>query len=213
MSKLKKLELNRLLKELDYIESDFEYRTEVISEVDCKFIESVYSFLENHPELKNLYDNKVDPNVFELNKIDPSKLNDGIDNKSDDEVDKIEDSVDSIENEVDESTSNKLRILYRNIVKITHPDVTNKKRLNEIYIRATDYYDNKDIVGLYKISNELNIDVEIDGKDEHMIIDKLKHLKDRISFLESTFTWKWYETEDESVKNNILLNYIKLRIL
>ena len=49
MNKLKILEVKKLLKELDYIESDFEYRSEVISEADSEFIQSVNDFLVSHP--------------------------------------------------------------------------------------------------------------------------------------------------------------------
>ena len=45
-----------VLKELDYIESDFEYRSEVISEADSEFIKSINEFLATHPELKEIYD-------------------------------------------------------------------------------------------------------------------------------------------------------------
>ena len=59
MNKVKSLEFRKLLKELDYVESDFEYRNEIISEADAQFISSINQFLQNHPELKELYDSKV----------------------------------------------------------------------------------------------------------------------------------------------------------
>ena len=59
MNKVKLLEVKKLLKELEFIESDFEYRNEIISEADAKFISSINQFLQNHPDLKEIYDNKV----------------------------------------------------------------------------------------------------------------------------------------------------------
>ena len=44
MSKIKLLQLKKLLKELEYIESDFEYRSELISEADNEFIKSINNF-------------------------------------------------------------------------------------------------------------------------------------------------------------------------
>ena len=41
MSKLKRLEVKKLLKELDFIESDFNYKNEIVFEADSEFIKSV----------------------------------------------------------------------------------------------------------------------------------------------------------------------------
>ena len=41
MSKLKRLEVKKLLKELDFIESDFNYKNEIVFESDSEFIKSV----------------------------------------------------------------------------------------------------------------------------------------------------------------------------
>ena len=64
---LNQLQLNKILKELDYLKSDVEYKTELIKEFDQKFISSVFEFLDTHPDLKKVYeskqtakDNKVD---------------------------------------------------------------------------------------------------------------------------------------------------------
>ena len=59
MNKLKSLEIKRLLKELDFIESDYEYRNLVVHEADTQFINSITEFLSQHPELKKIYDDKV----------------------------------------------------------------------------------------------------------------------------------------------------------
>ena len=42
MHNIKKLEIKKLFKELDFLESDYEYRNEVINAVDSNFIEEVY---------------------------------------------------------------------------------------------------------------------------------------------------------------------------
>ena len=47
MDKIKKLEIKKLFKELDYVQSDFDYRNEVISDVDNTFLTGVNEFLEN----------------------------------------------------------------------------------------------------------------------------------------------------------------------
>ena len=60
MNRLQYLQTKKLFKELDYMESDFEYRNEIISEADSEFITQVNNFLEEHPQLKEIYDEKID---------------------------------------------------------------------------------------------------------------------------------------------------------
>jgi hypothetical protein len=47
--------------------------------------------------------------------------------------------------------STKIRKLYRDIVKVTHPDKVDNKSLNDIYIESTKCYDENDKIGIYKI--------------------------------------------------------------
>ena len=60
MHNIKKLEIKKLFKELDFLESDYEYRNEVINAVDGDFIEEVNLMLERNPELKTIYDEKYE---------------------------------------------------------------------------------------------------------------------------------------------------------
>jgi len=222
MDKLKILEVKKLLKEVDYIESDFEYRSEVISEADSEFIQSVNEFLLTHPELKEIYDQKITDKINEsikerTDEVEEFQCEDNTEADGDDvpELDEDAEPTEDEEEEVEkvsEPISPKLKKLYREIVKLTHPDKVKKKKLNDIYIKATDFYNLNDKVGIYKICNELNIDYEIDSEDEEFISTKIISLKKRIGFLESTFTWKWYRTKSEEERNQILINYIKLRI-
>lgn len=210
MDKIKNLQVKRLLKELEYIESDFEYRNEVINEADNSFIKSINDFLVQHPEIKELYDKKV---TEKINKSISTRIDEAI-NQSviEDEYQTIDDvEVVSVEKVID-LKQEKIKKIYRDIVKITHPDIVNKKKLNDLYIQATKFYDQKDKIGLYKVCNELQVDYDLDEEDEVSISEKIGSLKQRINFLESTFTWKWHNTQNEVERNQILINYIKLRI-
>ena len=216
MNKLKSLEIKRLLKELDYIESDFEYRSEVISEADSEFIRCVSDFLDKHPELKDLYDKKITEKINETIKKRTEEDQESENESESEEVgEDVSDNIhedERIEEENKEVISTKLKKLYREIVKLTHPDIVNKKHLNELYIEATMYYDNNDKIGIYKICSQLDIEYEIEEDDEEFISTKINQLRKKIGFLESTFTWKWYKTEGEEERNQILINYIKLKL-
>ena len=202
MNRLQYLQTKKLFKELEYMESDFEYRNEIISEADSEFITEVNNFLDNHPELKEIYDEKID------NHIQKSIL------RNTEEVIELFES-ESIEEETityENPKLPKVKKLYREIVKLTHPDKVDKKSLNDLYLSATKYYDNNDKIGIYKICTELDIDYDLDDEDNQIIESKIEDLKRRIQFLESTFTWQWINTNGDKEKTEMLINYIRMRL-
>ena len=214
MDKLKSLQLKRLLKELDYIESELEYRSELINEADSQFLLEINYFLEENPELKKIYNNIIDVRVDQIinKKVqEKQKFSDDVSGGEDEDLEEQQK-----ENNEDEENkiiiSPKIRSLYREIVKITHPDISKKKDLNDIYINATKFYSLNDKVGIYKICSDLNINYEVDEEDEKDINQKINDTKDRIIFIESTLTWKWFNENDEQTKKRIMLDYIKLRM-
>lgn len=203
MNRLQFLQTKKLFKELEYIESDFEYRNEIISEADSEFISQVNNFLEHHPELKEIYDEKID------NHIQQSIL------RNTEEVIELFNENEAIEEEIlvyENTRTSKVKKLYREIVKLTHPDKVNNKSLNDLYLSATKYYDNNDQIGIYKICTELDIDYELDEQDNQIIESKIEDLKRRIEFLESTFTWQWINTNGDKEKTEMLINYIRMRL-
>lgn len=187
MDKRKKLEFNRLIKELEFIESDLEYKSEILQEADKKFIESVNKLIDGYPDIKKALEKKLE---IQIN------------------IDK------EIEEEIEEDIEIKdknLKNIYRSIVKLTHPDMVNDENLNNMYIESTKHYDNDDIVSIFKICDRLNIEYEISDNDRDLVNDRIKSLKERVIFLENTFPFKWYISED-SEKDEILFKFIKLKV-
>ncbi len=199
MDKIKHLEIKKLFKELDYIESDYEYRNEIISEADSDFIKKVNIFLEDYPDLKELYDKKI-----------TDKINSSIRSSVDIVIEDI--SEDKFEEEAIDVKSPKIKKLYREIVKLTHPDKVNKKSLNDIYIESTKCYDENDKIGIYKICTHLDIDYDIDENDDKVIESKIEYIKNRIAFLETTFTYQWIKMDNEAQKTEMMVNFIKMKI-
>lgn len=194
MHNIKKLEIKKLFKELDFLESDYEYRNEVINAVDGNFIEEVNLMLERNPELKTIYDEK-----YEVETVSES-FEENI-------IDVIEEVIEKIKH------STKIKKLYRDIVKITHPDKVNNTNLNDAYIKATGYYDINDYIGVYKINFQLGIeDYELCEENiEIEIKDRINNIKNKIDFLEKTFTYQWY-ISGERDKQNILLKFIENKL-
>jgi hypothetical protein len=201
MDKIKLLEIKKLFKELDYVQSDFEYTSEIISKADSEFLSSVNCFLDGEPELKELYESKVSEIVNQnilINSYEPP-------------LEQTEDEFEEPEIFIDDK-SPKVKKLYREIVKITHPDKCDKKSYNDIYVKATEYYDVNDKISLYKICNELDINYDIDSEDNVEIQTRIDTFKGRITFLESTFTYQWIKMDNEMMKNEMMIGFIKMRV-
>jgi hypothetical protein len=217
MNKVKELEFKRLLKELDYIESDFEYRNEIISEADHEFLKSINNFLQDHPALKKIYDDKVTEKINQtIEKSQKESEKDTIDPFQQYESEIPEESqnfeVEEPKDEENNENVSKLKKLYREIAKLTHPDKVKVKRLNDLYIKSTEYYNDDNLIGILAICNKLDIEYEISEDDVNVISNQINKFKSKINFLENTYTWHWYNCKDDVKKSQILLNYIKLKI-
>lgn len=205
MSKLKQLEIKKLMKELDFIESDFNYKNEIVQEADSNFINSVNSLLEQHPLLKEVFDKKINGKIESIFQQKDEEIKEKIETEENiNESFNFEDDV-IVRKVIDK----KVKKLYREIAKVTHPDIIINKKLNDLYLKATRFYNDNDITGTYSVCDELDIDYEPEDSDNQIISEKIISLKSRISFMESTLTWVWYHSTDETEKEQLILRYIK----
>ena len=203
MNKIKQLEVKKLLKELDFIESDFNYKNEIVSSADNDFIKRVNELLDEHKELKIIFDEIMDKKIdFIFNK----KLQEIEEIKSEEIMEELSEEI------ILDNPNPKVKKLYREIAKVTHPDKTINKKLNEFYIKATNCYTTNDNVGIYKIcfqigledllyDDELNIEFEIRKQ--------IDNIKNKTNFLEKTITYQWYFSDDINIKNKILMQFIE----
>jgi len=188
MSILKNLELQRLIKELQFVESDYEYQSEILRQSDKYFFESVDNLLENYPDLKKVWNEKNSQTV----EFVPENV-----------------VVENIQ--VKSKVDNKVKKIYREIVKSTHPDKIKNSKLNELYLEATFAYESNDIVTLLKWSSELLIDLNFDDKELESIKERINQIREQIQFLESTYTFKWLKSSDTD-KNRVILSFIQNRL-
>ena len=206
MNKLHQLEVRRLLKELDYVKSDFEYKNEIVFEADNSFMRSLNDFLEKNIVLKEMFDKKINRKIDEMIR---ERSTERVIESIPDVVEEESTEITIVEKVVDE----KLRKIYRVIAKKTHPDKISDVRLNDIYIRASKMYENNDVMGIYSICDQLGIPYELSTEDGEILKSQISMMKERVGFMESTFTWKWYHTEDENERTHILVEYIKSKII
>ncbi len=189
MANPKYLELQRLIKELQFVESDYLYRSEIIKQSDKFFLESVEEILYKFPNLKELWYTNSDKKMRYI--------------ESDVKGEEIVEEV-----LVEEPP---LKKLYRDIVKMTHPDKIKNKKLNDLYIEATTAMESKDFVTIYKVCTDLMIHFDYDEDLLLKIKNKIEEYKNQIIFLESTYTFKWLKS-DENEKVNVILSFIENKI-
>ena len=197
VEKIRKLEINKLIRELDYIKSEYLYKFELLQEIDINFIESVNSFLNTYPKLKEVFDDSVRKEI----------IPDNIESKMDDPILNISDDVDVL---VDNS---KIKSLYRSIVKSTHPDRIKDENLKELYMDATKAYETGDILPILSICDKLKIPYDVTDEESSLIKDEIDSIKNKSLFLENTYTFKWYMTDNMEERNQIILSYIKSQLI
>lgn len=201
VNQIKKLEINRLIKELDYIYSDFNYKSELIKTTDQEFLSAVDYFLSVHPELLEIYQEKV------IRKEAPIIINE-------------EKAVivgtfhgEEVIEQQEPPKDPKLKTLYRAIVKSTHPDRIKDENLKELYIEATSAYDTNNILPIFTICDRLRIPYEVTEEETNLIKDEIKTIRTKVNFMETTYTYQWMINQETNLRNRIIVNYLERQIV
>lgn len=182
MNHLKYLEFQKLIKELQFIESNYIYQSEIIRISDIEFLRSVQDLLETYPDLKTIYDERQ----YLISEADIQPYQ---------------------EAEVEHLPS--IKKIYRDIVKNTHPDKVGSDKLNNLYIEATEAYEQNDIITLYRVCSDLNIKFDLTDDFFEKVQEKIDIFKQKIFFLEKTYTYRWLKSKSDNDRNKVILEYIK----
>jgi hypothetical protein len=193
MNHIKYLEFQRLMRELQFVESDYQYQSEVLKLSDSEFLKNVDTILNQFPDLKEIYYRRQDE-IYKNVVVEPS-------------IQSIQEEVEVV---IPENVEAKK--LYRDIVKTTHPDKIKNQKLNELYLEATDAYEKNDIITLYRVCSELKIDFDLPENYVDGLNQKISSLKKQISFLEATYTFKWIKSENQQDKNRVVIEFIRSQI-
>lgn len=182
MEKIKKLETKRIISEYSFVKTNDEYIKEIISINTPKFLKEINDLMEELNIENNQQDN----------------------NKKSEKKDKIYNL-----SEFTESTKIKMKKIYREIVKITHPDKIDDVFLNLIYIESKEAYYHNDIMELFYICDNLGIGIEIDDSDiltfNRIIEDKKKKSKS----VEQSYLWLWANSKSDEEKKEIVKLFVE----
>lgn len=183
--KLKKLEIKRIFKEYNLLLVDDEYKKEMVNEYRSDFLTQI----EN--KKKELGIQPEEPIVENIESS--GKTN---------EVTKT--IID-----VDETTKKKLKKIYKEIVKKTHPDKIDSEKYLEMYIESKKAFEENNIIDLYSICIDLEIDFEYDDTDIQSMISIIDSKKSKLKNLESSYLWLWVHSPNEIEKEKIVNLFIQ----
>jgi len=180
--KLKQLEIKKLLSEYEYLIVDDEYKQQIISDYSSEFINEINEksgIKEEKPEEDGEI---IPPEEKEIIK----KIND-------------EDLTDE--------TKKRMKSMFREIMKKTHPDKVQSEELVDIYIKSKEAYETNDILGLCFYANKLNVIVELSDMEVEILKDMIKKKKEELETIEKSWLWLWYKASTEQAKDNIVKLY------
>lgn len=218
--KVEKLEIKRLIQEYNFLLLDDEYKQEVISENKIEFLSKIQKLKQ---ELGLIYDyeqeaesenEKNEREQEEKGGKQESELKDeeekGQDGKEQDGKENKKSKKPKIDpNSVNQTTKDKIKKLYREIVKRTHPDKTNSEKLINLYLKATTAVDEYNLFELFIICIELDIEIEIDNEDKETLMTLVNMKKSELRNIELSFIWLYANSKTEEEKNNLVELFVK----
>lgn len=187
--KLKQLEIKKLLLEYSYLLTDEELKDEIIDEYQPQFMES---FLEKTSEVK---EDKEKPKSKKEEEPKP-KEKQPIKKKIEDEL-------------LSDETKKRLKTMFREIMKKTHPDKVNSEDLVHFYVLAKEAYEENNIVQLAFVAQQINVDVDLGDEEIDFIKQLIKEKQNEVKGKETSWLWLWYKAEgQEELQEKIMNTYV-----
>jgi len=216
------LYMKKLFSELEFLTVDYDFKKQMFEKYQIDFNQKIVEFLDEHPVIKEEYDKIVDqkmPNPMSEQEMEEAKKN--ISTEEQEEIDRkkkeIEDALkeDEYAENLEKRTFTEdpdIKRIYRDIVKVTHPDKIKKESnerqitLKQYYLDATNAYDTQNLYQIVRIATLLNLDIG-DLSDENLdrLEENLKRLRQETKQIESTLVWKYFEELRDDIQRKILI--------
>jgi len=105
-------------------------------------------------------------------------------------------------------TRDKVKRLYREIAKHTHPDRSDDADLHDVYVAATEAADEFDLFALYEICHSLDITHSIDPEDKDILRQRIMHKREALKAIESSFIWLYAHAPSEEAKQKLVDQFV-----
>jgi len=230
MSKQLKFKFKKTLKNAEFVHADLEYHEELFTEAKSLFKEEIDRLLkelspEDQKRLADLLNQKLiqeaqeraaaddveDPSIPNMDQIRDEMSTDIV--ESDVNPEGAPDVIDDVE----KSKLTELKKLFYKIAELTHPDkvatrglaAVESQRLERVFKKALQAYEDKNWYILYSIASNLGIDIVLDNEDYlNWIEEDIRTTLASISQIGSTVAWLWY-IGNGITKKVALGNYFK----
>ncbi len=208
---LKEYEYKRNLKEVRYWKEEYELKKNMAYSIESMFNNALEEFLDKNPQIKTKWDSFMEKKSKQIDTLLKQKYSD------------IETKIPDLEEEnteepfiktIKELTPKQIELkrIYREIVKLTHPDklhnhaeIDKEKRLR-IYKEVTVYYQNSDLSNMIYCADELGIKYDISIIDIEIIKKDIELFKQKAMMYEKSIYWKWYNDDKNESMINTFLN-------
>tara|TARA_R110002020_G_scaffold82416_1_gene204028 strand:- start:2411 stop:3139 length:729 start_codon:yes stop_codon:yes gene_type:complete len=228
MSKQLKLKFKKILKKADFTHADLEYHEELLPEAKQLFMETISKIIEelSDEDKARIADaNLKRQQAFkeELQKRMNQENSSEEDESEEEEISacraltpsESEDGSDGVPEE--KSKSSELKKIFYRVAELTHPDKlstsgfspTECTRLEKVFKRAREAYENHNWYVLYSIAVDLDISVN-DPTQENIdwVEEDIRYTLSSISRISSLVAWVWY-VGDEAAKQYALHSYFQ----
>lgn len=187
-NRLKQLEIKKLLTEYDYLNIDGEIKQEIIDKYKPVFMEDLKEYDDPNKE------KKVEENVGEP--MNTEKV-----------VEKLIKDED-----LSDHTKKRMKKMFRDVMKKTHPDKVKSEELVEIYIKSKEAYELNDLLSLSHYANKLNIEVRLNVVEIKILKGLLLKKKESLEVIESSWLWLWYNSKTKEGKKKVVELYYEKHI-
>lgn len=237
MSKQVKLKFKKLLKKAEFVYADLEYHDELLPEAKLTFADAVSEVLATltEEEKKNIEEHrqKIHEDAVEQLKREHAEREKLEADQKDKEIEGVPATSDMLYGEefpegidlrahdpnVDapEFKIAELKKLFYKVADLTHPDKSaargvselESKRLEKLFRRAAEAYNNLNWYVLYSIALDLDISVDDPTEDNlEWLEDDIRLTMGKIAQVGNLIVWMWY-TGNEMTKNMAMANYLK----
>jgi len=173
------------MQEYSYLMLDSQYKDELIDDARNKFMEIVHKTM-GKPPTSSPTTQDVDQQQQSASKprVDPST--------------------------VDPLVRAKVKQIYRNIAKVTHPDRATTDEHVEAYVRATKAADEFDLFELYGICALLGVHYIIDYNDRPLLQQHIKHKREQLKSIEQSYIWLWANAETQEEQDRLVKQFVDM---
>jgi hypothetical protein len=208
--KLSSLEIKRLIQQYALLKTEEEYKNELITENKPIFLEKVSELKkEMFPEKEKINEEQKEEKKEETKQEENKEKGKTEENNEENKEEESDVLTKKDDDHLSASTKSKIKRMYRDIVKITHPDRDTSNKYLDLHIKATNAFEENNLFELCEICNELGINFEIDSEDIEALSKIVQEKNNKNRIMEGSFIWLWINAKDEKDKENIVKLFIK----